>query len=186
MYSITDLKKDVLIELGDIVYRVIDYQHTKMGRGGAVAKTKLKNLSNGSVLSRSFKGNEKIAPAQVDKVDMQYLYMEGKQAILMDTNTFEQLPADSSVLGDGLRFVPAGSTVITLQHEGKVIGLELPNQVGIKVSHTAAGVRGDTAKAAMKEATLESGASVQVPLFINTGDVIKVDTRTGRYLERQK
>lgn len=186
MYSINDLKKEVLISIDGVPYRVVDSQHVSLGRGGAVMRTKLKNLLNGSVLERTFRPAEKIEPAQVSRASMQYLYREGSTMHFMNQSTFEQVAIDQSVLGEQARFLAEGSTVSLLVFNGKVIGLEVANSVYLEVTKTEPGVRGDTATAAMKPATLETGVQIQVPLFINTGDSVKVDTRTGAYIERKK
>lgn len=186
MYSINDLKKEVLISLDGVPYRVVDSQHVSLGRGGAVMRTKLKNLLNGSVLERTFRPAEKIEPAAINRVQMQYLYREGANLHFMNQETYDQEAVDETVLGDQSRFIAEGSHVTLFEFQNKIIGLEMPNSVVLKIAQTEPGVRGDTANAALKAARLETGVSVQVPLFINTGDSIKVDTRSGQYLERAK
>ena len=184
MYSINDLKKEVLITVEGVPYRVVDSQHVRMGRGGAVMRTKLKNLLNGNVLERTFRAAEKIEPAEVARVSMQYLYRDGSVLNFMNQETYDQEAIAQAVLGDQSRYIAEGSTVTLLSFKDKIIGLDMPNSVHLKISNTEPGVRGDTATAAMKAATLETGVSAQVPLFINEGDIIKVDTRTGQYLAR--
>jgi len=186
MYSINDLKKEVLVALDGVPYRVVDSQHVSLGRGGAVMRTKLKNLLNGSVLERTFRAAEKIEPAEVSRNNMQFLYRDGQNFNFMNQETYDQESVPDSLLGDQSRFIAEGSSVSLLSFQGKVIGLEIPNSVYLKITHTEPGVRGDTATTAMKAATLETGVTVQVPLFVDEGDIIKVDTRNGGYLERKK
>lgn len=183
MYGVSDLKKDTLVQIDGVPYKIIDYQHTQLGRGGAIVKTKLKNLLNNTVLSKTFKGNEKVESAQVERLDMQYLYKQAERISLMDSTSYEQYGIDADTAGAAIKYLPEGSEVIALVFEGKVIGLELPKKLIVKVASTDAAVRGDTAKAAQKPARLETGASVQVPLFIKTGDSIRIDA-SGQYLER--
>ena len=184
MYSINDLKKDILITLDDVPYRVVDSQHVSLGRGGAVMRTKLKNLLNGSVQERTFRAAEKIEPAEVTRAQMQFLYKDGQNLNFMNQDSFDQEAINETLLGDQARYIAEGSTVTLLMFKGKVIALEMPNSVQLKITATEPGVRGDTATSAMKAATLETGVSVQVPLFINQGDTVKVDTRSGQYLAR--
>lgn len=184
MYSINDLKKDILVELEGIPYRVVDSQHVSQGRGGAVMRTKLKNLLNGSVLERTFRAAEKVPAAEVTRSQMQFLYKDGQQFNFMDQTSFEQSAISEAVLGDQARYIAEGSTVTLLTFNDKIIGLEMPNSAVLKITETEPGIRGDTATSALKAATLETGTITQVPLFINIGDSIKVDTRTGQYLAR--
>ncbi|HSX14514.1 MAG TPA: elongation factor P [Candidatus Saccharimonadales bacterium] len=186
MYSINDLKKETLISLDGVPFKVVDSQHVSLGRGGAVMRTKLKNLLNGSVQERTFRPAEKVEPAQIDRLQMQFLYRDGQQYHFMNEATYEQEAIGQDVLGEAARFIAEGSTVTLINFGGKVIGLELPNSLFLKITQTEPGIRGDTATAAMKTATVETGVQLQVPLFINPGDVVKVDTRTGQYLERKK
>lgn len=186
MYSISELKKDVLIQLDHVPYRVVESQHVSMGRGGAVMRTKLKNLLNGSVLERTFRAAEKVIPADIERVNMQYLYQEGSDYVFMNEVSFEQIHLPGSLVADQMGYIPEGASVQVLLFNSSPIGLEMAKNVYLKVTHTEPGVKGDTATSAFKSATLETGAEVSVPLFINTGDEIKVDTRTGQYLERRK
>lgn len=186
MYSISDLKKEVLIQLDGVPYRIAESQHSSMGRGGAVVRTKLKNLLNGAVVERTFRPSEKIQPAEIERQQVQYLYSEGSDANFMDQSTYEQVSVSFDILGDQARFMAEGATVTLLYFQDKPIGLDMPNSVYLKVTHTEPGLKGDTASTTLKPCTVETGVNVNVPLFINEGDVIKVDTRTGAYLERQK
>ncbi|HSH31934.1 MAG TPA: elongation factor P [Candidatus Saccharimonadales bacterium] len=184
MYGHTDLRKDILIELDGAPYRVVEYSHSAMGRGGAVVRTKLKNLLTGAVIERSFRTADKVAPAQLEREEMQYLYRDGDNAVLMNQSTYDQKLVSFDTLGEQSRFMAENTPVTLLGYKGKVIGMEMPNSVNLKVTQTEPGARGDTATAALKPCTVETGASINVPLFINEGDVIKVDTRTGQYLAR--
>ena len=186
MYSIADLKKEVLITLDGAPYKVVDSQHVSLGRGGAVMRTKLKNLLNGSVHERTFRPAEKIQPADVSRQPMQYLYRQDGELVFMNQTSYEQEPIAAETLGESARYLSEGTIATLLAFNGRVIGLEMPNTVYLTVTETEPGVRGDTATASLKPCTVETGVVVPVPLFINTGDVIKVDTRTGAYLERKK
>jgi len=186
MLGHTDLRKDVLIELDGAPYRVVEYTHKAMGRGGAVVQTKLKNLLTGGVVERSFRTADKIASANIERLKMQYLYSDGSGMVFMNEENYEQQTVSAEVLGDQARFVAEGSSVNLLVFNGQIIGLEMPNSVFLKVTGTEPGARGDTAASTMKPATVETGVNINVPLFINEGDSVKVDTRTGQYLERQK
>ncbi len=186
IYGHTDLKTGVLIELEGVPYRVVEYTHKAMGRGGAVVQVKLKNLLNGTVLEKSFRTSDKVSSADVGRANMQLLYREGSDMVFMNTENYEQETVNADVLGDQARYVAEGSIVALLFFNGRIIGLEMPNAVYLEVTHTEPGARGDTATAALKPATLETGVSVMVPLFINEGDKIKVNTLSGNYLERAK
>jgi elongation factor P len=186
VYGHTDLKKDVLIQLDGTPYRVVESSHSAMGRGGAVMRTKLKNLLTGGVVEKSFRSADKIEPAQVERMDLQYLYREGQDLLFMNSNTFDQVSLPYSELENEIHYIPEGSTIGVFYFQGKFLGLDMPNNAWLKVVKTEPGARGDTATAALKPATVETGLGVNVPLFINEGDVIKVDTRSGQYLERQK
>ncbi len=186
MYSISDLKKEVLITLDGVPYRVVDSQHVSLGRGGAVMRTKLKNLLTGNVLERTFRASEKIEAADIERRTMQFLYRQGKQMTFMNQQTFDQETIEADNLGDQAAWLPEGSEVGLLNYQGKIIGADLPNNVFLKVTKAEPGARGNTATAALKPAEVETGQQVMVPMFISEGDVIKVDTRSGQYLERQK
>jgi len=165
---------------------VTDYSHHAMGRGGAVVQVKLKNLLTGGVVEKSFRSSDKIQPADVSRVNMQMLYREGDNLVFMNNETYDQDTVSTDVLGDQAKYVADGSEVQLQYFNGRVIGLDIPNAVYLEVTETEPGVRGDTATAALKPATLETGVQLMVPLFINEGDKIKVNTLTGAYLERQK
>lgn len=184
MYSITDLKKDTVIQIDGIPYKVTDYQHTQLGRGGAVVKTKLRNLLDGGIISKTFKGNEKVEPTRLLKSDMQYLYRDGQKIQLMANDTYEQYELQADRLGNKVDFIVEGQPVVALIYRGQVVDIELARKISIKVKSTEPGVKGDTANAALKPAVLESGLKLQVPLFIKNADLVEVDTSTGRYLNR--
>jgi len=186
VYGHTDLKIGVLIELDGVPYRVTEYTHKAMGRGGAVVQVRIKNLLNGGVVEKSFRSSDKIAPADVSRTNMQMLYREGSNLIFMNGETYDQETVSEDVLGPQAKWVADSSTVTLLHFKERVIGMEMPNAVYLEVSATEPGVRGDTATAALKPATLETGVQIMVPLFINEGDKIKVNTLSGTYLERAK
>ncbi len=186
VYGHTDLKMGTLIELDGVPYRVTDYAHKAMGRGGAVVQVKIKNLINGNVLDRSFRTSDKIMPADVARVNMQMLYRDGSDLVFMNNETYDQETVSEDTLGEQAKYVADGTTVILMTFNGRVIGLEMPNAVYLEVTETEPGVKGDTATTALKPATLETGLQLMVPLFINEGDKIKVNTLSGAYLERAK
>lgn len=182
----TDLKVGVLIELDGVPYRVIESNHKAMGRGGAVVQAKIKNLVSGGVVERSFRTADKVESAEVTRANMQLLYREGDNLMFMNADTYDQDSVPVDVLGDQARFVAEGATVQLVTFNGRIIGLDMPNVVFLKVIETEPGAKGDTATTALKPAKLETGVMVNVPLFINEGDSIKVNTLNGNYLERAK
>ncbi|MBC7347675.1 MAG: elongation factor P [Clostridia bacterium] len=184
MISTNDLRTGVKIEVDGELYAVIEFQHVKPGKGAAFVRTKLRNLRTGAVIERTFRAGEKVPQVRVERREMQYLYHDGENYVFMDTTSFEQLSLPREKLEDAARFLKDDMTVYVLLHEGETIGVELPNFVELKVVQTEPGVRGDTATGGSKPAVLETGAVVQVPLFIEEGDVIRIDTRTGEYIER--
>jgi elongation factor P len=186
VYGHTDLKIGTLIELEGVPYRVTDYTHKAMGRGAAVVQVKIKNLLTGNVLERSFRTADKINPAEVVRLSMQLLYREGPDMVFMNTETYDQETVSADVLGDQAKYVADSTTVQLLSFNDRIIGLEMPNAVFLTVAQTEPGARGDTATAALKPATLETGVQIMVPLFINEGDRVKVNTLNGNYLERAK
>ena len=186
MYGVTDLKKGVLIALDGKPYRVIDYSQKVMGRGGSIVNVRVKNLLDGSVIPKTFKGAEKIEAARVDTRTVQYLYRDGDNYNFMDGATFEQFELNSAVVGEAAPFLKEGNEVALQSYDGKVINVELPNNIFLEVTYTENVVKGDTTSSVLKDATLETGLTIRVPAFIKIGDVVKVDTRTGEYLERKK
>ena len=183
MISGGELRKGIIIELEDKLYQVIDYQHVKMKRT-ALAKVKLRDISAGHTIERSFQTNEKFVRARLDSRSMQYLYSDGDLYYFMDEESFEQMGINANQLGDALSYLKDGISVEVSSYKGEVIDIELPITIGLEVIETGPGFKGDTATGGNKSAKLETGLIIQVPLFINEGDVIKVDTRTGTYLER--
>lgn len=184
MLGITDLKTNTKIELEGDPYVVTDYQHAKMGRGGAVVRTKLRNLRTGSMLQKTFQGSDKIRPAALSSRTGQYLFAQGGSYTFMDTSSYEQFALSAAVVGDGVKFLKEGLEVSLLEHAGRVIAVELPIKVAYTVTDTDPGLKGDTVSGGSKPALIESGATVTVPLFVQIGQQIRVDTRTGTYLER--
>lgn len=186
MYSPTDLKKNTVIQIDGQPYRVMDYSQKVMGRGGSIVNVKVKNLITGAVLPKTYKGQEKIEPADVSTRTAQYLYHDGTDYHLMDPQTFDQFQVDSEAMGDAGNYLHEGDEV-SLQFFGdRVINVELPTAVALTVTYTENVVKGDTTSSVLKDAKTDTGLVVKVPAFIKTDDVIKVDTRDGSYIERQK
>ena len=184
MISVNDFKTGVTVELEGQVYQVVEFQHVKPGKGAAFVRAKLKNVKSGGVVERTFRGGEKIHRAHLDKRGMQYLYIDGDGYVFMDNDNYEQITIPRADLGDGVKWLLENMNIQVLMHENEIMGIELPNFVEMEVVETEPGVKGDTATGATKMARLETGATVQVPLFINTGDRLRIDTRTGEYMER--
>jgi elongation factor P len=183
MINATELRKGVIIELEDKLYQVVDYQHVKMKRT-ALARVKLRDINAGHTVERTFQSDERLVRARLESRQMQYLYNDGELYYFMDQESFEQMPLTSSQLGDSLSYLKEGNSVEVSSYKGEIVGIALPITVELEVTETEPGFKGDTATAGTKPAKLETGLTIQVPLFINQGDVIKVDTRTGTYLER--
>jgi len=179
-----DFKNGITFEMDGQVLQVVEFQHVKPGKGAAFVRTKLKNVISGAVIERTFSPTDKYENAYVDRKEMQYLYNDGDLYYFMDTETYDQLPLNADKLPDNFKFVKENMLCKIISYKGNVFAVEPPTFVELEVSDTEPGVRGDTATGASKFATLETGAAIRVPLFINTGDVLKVDTRTGEYLER--
>jgi elongation factor P len=184
VYESSDIRKGLKIMLDGQPYVVIDFQFVKPGKGTAFTRTRVKNLITGAVLDRTFRSGEKLDPADVEERQMQYLYREGDSFVFMDTESFEQTHMDVEHVGEAAGFMPENLVVTLLIFEGRPVGLTLPNFVELQVVRSEPGLRGDTAAGTSKPATLSTGAVIQVPLFINEGEVIRIDTRTGEYLER--
>ena len=184
MAVLNDLRNGLVIRLGDVIYTIVDCQHVKPGKGGAFARTKLKRLTDGAVIDRTFRSSESIETVRVEGRDMQFMYSDGNLLHFMDNETFEQHMLSTDLIGDGMKFLKEGET-ITVKVDGDTpLTVELPTFVALKIVETDPGLRGDTASGGSKPAKLETGGSVQVPLFVENGTVIKVDTRTGTYVER--
>ena len=179
-----DFKNGLTIEWDGGVYQVIDFQHVKPGKGAAFVRTKLKNIKSGGVVEKSFRPTEKFDAAHIERKDMQYLYADGDMYNFMDNETYEQIALSEDQVGDSLKFVKENDNVKMLSHNGEVFAIEPPLFVELEITATEPGVKGDTATGATKPATVETGATVYVPLFVNLGDKIKIDTRTGEYLSR--
>jgi elongation factor P len=183
--STNDLKNGMALKLPEGLFTVVEFQHVKPGKGGAFVRTKLKNVRTGAVLDRTYRADEKLEQTNIDKREMQYLYREGTFFVFMDNTTYDQSHVDAGVLGDAAKFMKEGDSAILQVADGdEVVGVELPAAVELAVAETEPGVQGDRVSGARKPATLETGLVVQVPLFVNTGDRIKVDTRSGDYLTR--
>lgn len=182
--STNDLKNGMALNLPEGLMTVVEFQHVKPGKGGAFVRTKLKNFRTGAVLERTFRADEKVPLAVIDKREMQYLYREGNAYVFMDNESYDQIHVDSDDLGEAIKFIKEGDAVILPVYDGDVVGVELPAAVELVIAETEPGVQGDRVSGARKAATLETGLVVQVPLFIGPGERIKVDTRTGEYLAR--
>jgi elongation factor P len=186
MYSTAEFKKGLKIEIDGTPYVIVDFQHVKPGKGGAFVRTKLKNLLNGRVVDQTFRSGEKVEKPDLMEREMQYLYGEEDRYCMMDNETYEQIMLTAEQVGEARLYLIENLNVEVLFFNQAPLAVELPNFVELAVAQTEPGVKGDTAAGGTKPATLESGATIQVPLFINEGDRVKVDTRTGAYIERVK
>lgn len=186
MYGITELKKGTVIDLDGTPYQVVEYAQKQMGRGGSIVNVKVKSLSDGRVLDKTFKGNEKVAAAQIDRKKAQFLYADDTAAHFMDETTYEQFAVDRVVAEDSLAYLPEGASASIQLYDGRPIGLELPVKVPLKVTEAPDVVKGDTQSTVQKEVTLETGATIYAPIFIKSGDRLIIDTRDGSYVERAK
>ena len=184
MISAGDFRNGVTLEIDGQVVQVIEFQHVKPGKGAAFVRTKLKNVINGGVVERTFRPTEKFPQARIDRVDMQYLYADGDLYNFMNMDNYEQLAISSDIIGDALKFVKENELCKVCSYNGNVFSVEPPLFVELEVTETEPGFKGDTATGASKPATVETGATVSVPLFVEIGDKIKIDTRTGEYLSR--
>ncbi len=184
MISAGDFRNGVTFEMDGGVYSIIEFQHVKPGKGAAFVRTKIRNVISGAVTERSFNPTEKFPTAFVERKEMQYSYNDGDLYYFMDMETYEQIPINASTLGDNFKFVKENMECKVMSYKGNVFGVEPPNFVELLVTETEPGVRGDTATNVTKPAIVETGAEVRVPIFINEGDMIRIDTRTGTYMER--
>ncbi len=184
MYSAGDFRNGLTFEMDGNVYTVVEFQHVKPGKGAAFVRTKIKNVVTGGVVETTFNPTEKFPAAFVERKDMEYLYNDGELYYFMDTETYEQMPLNADILPDNFKFVKENTVVKILSVKGKVFSVEPPFFMDLKVVETEPAVRGDTSTNALKYATLETGAEIRVPLFIEEGEMIRIDTRTGEYLER--
>ncbi|MEF9941164.1 MAG: elongation factor P [Lachnospiraceae bacterium] len=184
MISASDFKNGVTIEMDNGIYQIIDFQHVKPGKGAAFVRTKLKNIINGGVTEKTFRPTEKFPKAHIERKDMQYLYSDGELYNFMDLENYEQIALNQETIGDALKFVKENEMVKICSHSGNVFAVEPPLFVELLITETEPGFKGNTAQGATKPATVETGAIVYVPLFVEQGDVLKIDTRTGEYLSR--
>ncbi len=186
MISTNEFRKGSKIEFRGDPYEVIEFQHVKMGRGGAIVRTKMKNIRTGSIIEESFKGGEKLNRPHLEEKSMQYLYSQDNMYYYMDTDSFEQLPLSAEQLGGSMKFIKENMVVKVLYYSGNPIGVELPIFVELDIVKTDPGVKGDTASGGSKPAVMETGVTIKVPFHLNEGDTIKIDTRTSAYVERVK
>ena len=184
MISAGDFRNGITIELDNNVYQIIEFQHVKPGKGAAFVRTKLKNIKSGGVVEKTFRPTEKCPQARIDRKDMQYLYSDGDLFNFMDVETYEQIALNAETIGDALKFVKENEMCKVCSHNGNAFAVEPPLFVELEITETEPGFKGDTATGASKPAIVETGAQVYVPLFVNQGDKIKIDTRTGEYLSR--
>ena len=184
MATTNDLKNGLVLDLDGQLWSVVQFQHVKPGKGGAFVRTTLKNVMSGKVVDRTFNAGTKVETATVDKRSMTYLYREGDDFVFMDSDTYEQVPVPAATVGDGAGYLLENTEAVVAIHDGVPLYVELPTSVELLISHTDPGLQGDRSTGGTKPATLETGATIQVPLFVTTGEKIKVDTRDGRYLGR--
>ena len=184
MISVNDFKTGLTIEVDNEIFTVLEFQHVKPGKGAAFVRSKLKNLRNGNIVERTFRAGENVGRAHVEHREMQYLYASGNEHTFMDTETYDQISIPASQLEWELKFLKENALVNIVIYQGEILGINLPNSIELKVVETEPGVKGNTATGATKNAKLETGLVVQVPLFINEGDVLLIDTRDGKYISR--
>lgn len=184
MISVNDLKNGTTINIDGNLFIVTWFQHVKPGKGGGFMKTKLKNLKTGAVLEKTFRSVEMVEQIFLEEKEMQYSYKDGDQVWFMDVSNYDQVPLSEDVIGEGVKFLKENMKVQVVFYEGKVVGVEIPTFVELKVTQTEPGFKGDTVSTSFKPATMETGVVVQVPLFIKEGDMLKIDTRTGDYIQR--
>ncbi len=184
MISTNDLRTGATIELDGDAFSVVEFQHVKPGKGAAFVRTRLKNVRTGNVVERTFRAGEKVAKANIEKKEMQYMYASGDEYQFMDQETFDTVMITAEKLADATKWLKEGMMIEVMYFDRNIVGIELPNFVELTITDTPPGVKGDTASGGGKPATLETGAIVQVPFFVNPGDKVRVDTRTGQYLDR--
>ena len=184
MISVNDLKTGLTLQLDNGLWSVVEFLHVKPGKGAAFVRSKLKNVETGQVVEKTFRAGEKVAKAMLDRREMQYLYKEGKEYVMMDNETYEQLQLTEDQIGDGIKYLKENMIVQVLMHDSRIIGVDLAARRVLKVTDTPPSEKGNTAQGGTKPATLETGAVVNVPFFISNGDKIRVDTRTNEYLDR--
>ena len=179
-----DLKNGMSLALSDGLYQVVEFQHVKPGKGGAFVRTTLRNLRTGAVTDRTFRAGEKVEQARVDKREMQYLYHDGTDYVFMDNQSYDQMTVSAASLGEAVNYLVETATAVLQMYGDEIVGVELPAAVELTVADTEPGVQGDRVSGARKPATLQTGVTVQVPLFVNVGDRLKIDTRSGEYITR--
>jgi elongation factor P len=184
MISAGDFRNGVTFEMDGGIFQVIEFLHVKPGKGAAFVRTKLKNIVTGATIEKTFNPTDKMPKAHIERKDMQYLYNDGSLYYFMDIENYEQIPLGNDIIGDSFKFIKENEIVKLLSHKGNVFGVEPPNFVELEVIETEPGFKGDTATGATKPATVETGATIKVPLFVDKGDVIRIDTRSGEYMER--
>jgi elongation factor P len=182
--STNDLKNGMTLDLPEGLFQVVDFQHVKPGKGGAFVRTTLKNTRTGAQIDRTFRAAEKVEQAIIDKREMQYLYAEAGDFVFMDNQTYDQLNVPPATLGDAVQYLVEGSTALLMMYDDEIVGVEIPASVELDVTETEPGLQGDRSSAGRKPATVQTGLVVQVPLFVDVGDRIKVDTRSGDYMTR--
>ncbi|GGP12790.1 elongation factor P [Oceanobacillus neutriphilus] len=184
MISVNDFKTGLTIEVDNDIWQVLEFQHVKPGKGAAFVRSKLRNLRSGNIQEKTFRGGEKVEKAHIENNKMQYLYASGDSHAFMDTATYEQIEIPESQIKDQLKFIKENMEVSVVTYQGEIIGVDLPNNVELQVTETEPGIKGDTASGGSKPATLETGHTVQVPFFINEGDVLVINTADGKYVSR--
>lgn len=182
--STADFRNGLTIETDGGIYAIIEFQHVKPGKGGAFVRTKLRNLRTGAVIDKTFRAGQRMEQAVIERRPMQFLYRAGDEYVFMDTETFDQVSLAADVVGEGVKYLKENVEVVVILHDDEILGVDLPQTMDLRVARTDPGLRGDTATGGTKPATLETGAVVNVPLFINEGDIVRVDTRTGEYVQR--
>lgn len=184
MASTSDFKNGLVLNIDGQLWTITEFQHVKPGKGPAFVRTSLKNVLSGKTVDRTFNAGVKVETANVDKRDMTYLYADGDSYVFMDDDTYDQINVSADIMGDAVNYLLDNQKAIVATHEGTVLYVELPASVELKITHTDPGLQGDRSTGGTKPATVQTGVEIQVPLFLNTGDVVKVDTRTGAYLSR--
>ena len=184
MISVNDFKTGLTVQLDNGLWSVVEFLHVKPGKGAAFVRSKLKNVETGQVIEKTFRAGEKVAKATLDRREMQYLYKEGKDYVMMDNESYEQLQLSEAQIGSGLKYLKENMIIQVLMHDGNIIGVDIPAHVELEVVDTPPAEKGNTAQGGTKPATLETGAVVNVPFFVSNGDIIRVDTRSNEYLDR--
>ncbi|MBY7143396.1 elongation factor P [Virgibacillus sp. NKC19-3] len=184
MISVNDFKTGLTIEVDNDIWQVMEFQHVKPGKGAAFVRSKLRNLRSGNIQEKTFRGGEKVSKAHIENRKMQYLYASGESHAFMDTDTYEQVELQTSDIKDELKFMKENMEVQVITYEGEILGIELPKNVELEVTETEPGIKGDTASGGSKPATLETGHIVQVPFFVNQGEVLVISTTDGKYVSR--